>query len=192
MARGKHHQVLCNGRRYSEGMKTRETLRDEVLAILSTQSPEDQAWIGSRLRAEFGEPTAVTPDVTEPPVRYAAEVADLLQGIHVGLLGPAMADQRAVWDALAGLAREVLRGERDDDVTPAVTDAVDDDTDLVKALRAQIESLTGQLDNYRRQYGPFTPERPCACGCGQPVSSPRPEARYATAACRVRAHRARP
>jgi hypothetical protein len=32
--------------------------------------------------------------------------------------------------------------------------------------------------------------RPCACGCGQPVTSPRPEARYATGACRVRAHRA--
>jgi hypothetical protein len=36
-----------------------------------------------------------------------------------------------------------------------------------------------------------TPARPCACGCGQPITSPRPEARYATGACRVRAHRAR-
>jgi hypothetical protein len=32
--------------------------------------------------------------------------------------------------------------------------------------------------------------RSCACGCGQPVTSLRPEARYATGACRVRAHRA--
>jgi hypothetical protein len=32
------------------------------------------------------------------------------------------------------------------------------------------------------------PLRLCACGCGQPVSSPRPEARYATPACRVLAH----
>jgi hypothetical protein len=34
-------------------------------------------------------------------------------------------------------------------------------------------------------------DRSCACGCGRPVTSPRPEARYATGACRVRAHRAR-
>lgn len=33
--------------------------------------------------------------------------------------------------------------------------------------------------------------RPCACGCGRPVLSPRPEAKYATGACRVRAHRER-
>jgi hypothetical protein len=34
-------------------------------------------------------------------------------------------------------------------------------------------------------------ERLCACGCGQQVTSQRPEAKYATGACRVRAHRAR-
>lgn len=33
--------------------------------------------------------------------------------------------------------------------------------------------------------------RLCGCGCGQPVTSARPEARYASPACRVRAHRAR-
>jgi hypothetical protein len=33
--------------------------------------------------------------------------------------------------------------------------------------------------------------RLCACGCGEPVTSPRPEAKYATGACRVRAHRER-
>lgn len=33
--------------------------------------------------------------------------------------------------------------------------------------------------------------RLCACGCGRAVTSPRREARYATGACRVRAHRAR-
>lgn len=38
---------------------------------------------------------------------------------------------------------------------------------------------------------PDVTARSCACGCGQPVISPRPEARYATGACRVRAHRNR-
>ncbi len=33
--------------------------------------------------------------------------------------------------------------------------------------------------------------RSCECGCGAPVTSARPEARYASPACRVRAHRAR-
>jgi hypothetical protein len=31
--------------------------------------------------------------------------------------------------------------------------------------------------------------RLCACGCRQPVTSPRPEAKYASGACRVRVHR---
>jgi hypothetical protein len=31
----------------------------------------------------------------------------------------------------------------------------------------------------------------CACGCGRLVTSARPEAKYATGACRVRAHRAK-
>ena len=33
--------------------------------------------------------------------------------------------------------------------------------------------------------------RPCACGCGRILTSPRRNARYATAACRVKACRAR-
>jgi hypothetical protein len=33
--------------------------------------------------------------------------------------------------------------------------------------------------------------RLCACGCGELLTSPRPEALYATGACRVRALRAR-
>lgn len=33
--------------------------------------------------------------------------------------------------------------------------------------------------------------RVCDCGCGLPIPSSRPEARYATGACRVRAHRVR-
>ena len=37
---------------------------------------------------------------------------------------------------------------------------------------------------------PPATERLCACGCGWPVTSSRPEAKYATAACRERAHRA--
>ena len=31
--------------------------------------------------------------------------------------------------------------------------------------------------------------RLCACGCGRPVSGHRSDAKYATGACRVRAHR---
>ena len=31
--------------------------------------------------------------------------------------------------------------------------------------------------------------RLCACGCGQPVTGRRPDAKYATGACRVRASR---
>lgn len=38
---------------------------------------------------------------------------------------------------------------------------------------------------------PLATARYCACGCGRPVPSPRSEARFATGACRVRAHRAR-
>jgi hypothetical protein len=38
---------------------------------------------------------------------------------------------------------------------------------------------------------PAVTDRPCACGCGRPVTSPRPEAKYASGACRVRAHRAK-
>ena len=38
---------------------------------------------------------------------------------------------------------------------------------------------------------PVATERLCACGCGEPVTSPRPEAKYATGACRVRALRRR-
>ena len=38
---------------------------------------------------------------------------------------------------------------------------------------------------------PAVTKRVCVCGCGRPVSSPRPEAKYATGACRVRAHRAK-
>jgi hypothetical protein len=38
---------------------------------------------------------------------------------------------------------------------------------------------------------PAVTDRLCACGCGRPVTSARPEARYATGACRVRAHRER-
>jgi hypothetical protein len=52
---------------------------------------------------------------------------------------------------------------------------------------------SGELDHLLDGEDDVTPSvtvRACACGCGQPVTSPRPEARYATGACRVRAHRA--
>lgn len=47
-------------------------------------------------------------------------------------------------------------------------------------------------ERYRRLLAKPPPGAPrlCACSCGQPVTSPRPEAKYATPACRVRAHRA--
>jgi hypothetical protein len=73
------------------------------------------------------------------------------------------------------------------DETAPVTDVVTDET--VRAFRARIEILEGDVNAYRQEHGPLT--RLCACGCGWPVPSPRPEARYATAACRVRAYRAR-
>jgi hypothetical protein len=57
-----------------------------------------------------------------------------------------------------------------------------DDRDMFAAL---LSRYTG-----RDETAAVTP-RACACGCGEPVTSPRPEARYATGACRVRAHRER-
>jgi hypothetical protein len=60
-------------------------------------------------------------------------------------------------------------------------------------LEAENERLRRELARLRAD--PVTAAvtgRLCACGCGQPVTSPRPEARYATGACRVRAHRAGP
>ena len=57
-----------------------------------------------------------------------------------------------------------------------------DDRDMFAAL---LSRYTGQDET-----AAGTP-RECACSCGQPVTSPRPEAIYATGACRVRAHRAR-
>ena len=37
---------------------------------------------------------------------------------------------------------------------------------------------------------PPVPARLCACGCGWPVTGHRPDAKYATPACRTRTHRA--
>ena len=45
-------------------------------------------------------------------------------------------------------------------------------------------------DFLTRLWMPDLALRLCACGCGRPVTSWRPDARYATGACRVRAHRA--
>jgi hypothetical protein len=73
--------------------------------------------------------------------------------------------------------------------------------ETMRSLRRDLESLTGDDDDWAIVapgwlFGPqsVTPpvtQRPCVCGCGQPVTSPRPEAKYATGACRVRAHRDR-
>ena len=57
-----------------------------------------------------------------------------------------------------------------------------DDRDMFAAL---LSRYTGQDET-----AAVTP-RACACGCGQPITSPRPEAKYATGACRVRAYRDR-
>ena len=61
---------------------------------------------------------------------------------------------------------------------------------------AQIRQMAGELSGWEQmelldKVVTLAVTRPCACGCAQPVTSPRPEARYATGACRVRAHRKR-
>ncbi len=81
-------------------------------------------------------------------------------------------EEQAEWEAAADALREVLarlpRREHRALLTPF--------------LKAYIQAESGET--------PPATERLCACGCGWPVTSPRPEAKYATAACRVRAHRA--
>jgi hypothetical protein len=54
-----------------------------------------------------------------------------------------------------------------------------------------IKEFIERLQQLKNPVTPPVSDRLCACGCGQPVTSPRPEARYATPACRVRAHRDR-
>ncbi len=54
--------------------------------------------------------------------------------------------------------------------------------------------LVWELAQQHAGTGTVTPAatgRFCACGCEQPVTSPRPEAKYATGACRVRVLRRR-
>jgi hypothetical protein len=75
------------------------------------------------------------------------------------------------------------------------------DWETLDVLRGELESLTGDDDDEAivapgwlfglKSVTPPVTGRLCACGCGQPVTSPRPEAKYATGACRVRAHRER-
>jgi hypothetical protein len=65
-----------------------------------------------------------------------------------------------------------------------------------KTRKADLVPLLNQaVDLLRRlNHAPVTPAvtgRLCACGCGQPITSARPEAKYASGACRVRAHRTR-
>jgi hypothetical protein len=43
---------------------------------------------------------------------------------------------------------------------------------------------------YTPSVTPAVTGRLCACGCGRPVAGHRADAKYASAACRVRAHRA--
>jgi hypothetical protein len=72
----------------------------------------------------------------------------------------------------------------DDTVTPAATPE--------EADRGALARLASLRDSIAVTAG-VTPRsgKLCACGCGQLVTSPRPEAKFATPACRVRAHRAR-
>jgi len=110
-------------------------------------------------------------------------------------------------------ARETLEGAIEDlltaiedtqEVTASVTAMAPAarESELVKALlmvvdlTAQLERSRQEVEMYRRCYLTARTETPavtklCACGCGQPITSPRPEARYATGTCRVRAHRTR-
>jgi hypothetical protein len=81
---------------------------------------------------------------------------------------------------LAGLKRD-LEGEQ------AELEA-DEDTALL-AARKVIDFLLSGVKSVTPPVTEPGTTRPCACGCGQPVTSPRPEAKYATGACRVRVHR---
>jgi len=71
--------------------------------------------------------------------------------------------------------------------------------DQAQALEVALECWASMSARTRRDFldytrlSPVTADvtRACACGCGQRVLSSRPEARYASNACRVRAHRSR-
>lgn len=78
--------------------------------------------------------------------------------------------------------REQLRQTPLDPVTGELVDSLMEIAVALEILRPEAERFVA---------GTAPAVRACACGCGQPVTSPRPEARYATGACRVRAHRAR-
>jgi hypothetical protein len=65
--------------------------------------------------------------------------------------------------------------------------------DAIIALRNLAERLAPgtALPAWQLLREAMTQVRVCACGCGEMVESSRPEAKYATSACRVRAHRQR-
>lgn len=62
--------------------------------------------------------------------------------------------------------------------TPDVTDAVTDVTAVTRPVTDVTDAVT-----------PVSTGRVCACGCGAPVISTHPAARYASPACRVRTNR---
>jgi len=124
--------------------------------------------------------------------KLAAEVG----AADVSDLGPAEG-ARALYDALQAsiggrivLAGALARTLGLASVTPAVTEH-EHEWRTVYARRVTEDDF--RADSGRDVTSVVTERalRPCACGCGQPVTSARPEARYATGACRVRAHRAR-
>ncbi len=133
--------------------------------------------------------------------KLAAEVG----AADVSDLGPAEG-ARALYDALQAsiggrivLAGALARTLGLASVTPAVTEHEHEWRTVYARMCREcgtVERVTE--DDFRADSGRDVTSvvteralRPCACGCGQPVTSARPEARYATGACRVRAHRAR-
>jgi hypothetical protein len=87
----------------------------------------------------------------------------------------------------------VLDDWPDDKIALEVED--EQDEKQMARFRELMPQMMVAIYTYRGVTGPHpvTPAvtaRLCACGCGRPVTSPRPEAKYATGACRVRAHRA--
>lgn len=70
------------------------------------------------------------------------------------------------------------RRRRQQPASRDVTDAVTDRTALTRPVTDVTDAVT-----------PAVTGRQCACGCGQPVISTHPAARYAGPACRKRANR---
>jgi hypothetical protein len=164
----------CNGRCYTVGMAEQGRARPRRSALKDMPGPQRR--LGSHLKD-----MPVTPVVTERTEPEAAEWPPALDTRLRNTIGRAA--------RLAALTRAIQA---------APPGTITDGVHAIDLLRDQIQQRRDLISAIAHNIGlPETSavtERPCACGCGQPVTSPRPEAKYATGACRVRAlraHRAR-